>query len=256
MKGFLASVITVTRLPLRRIIKIEKKHFKQTITYLPLTGYISGLSTIFTIYATSFILPLNIACLLGIIARLLLTGGINESGLSVFLNGFGNKKDKAPTRRIGAPYTDNYGIIGLSIYFLIYYNALAALPETYIFTTIIAADCFSKLCASTTVNTLNHPRPEGINNYFSVEYDKTPVGKFIIIALLSSIPIIFIPGSVSIIALPSTIICCIILKLYMNNRIESYTENSYGAAVLISETVFYISSIAGYYLNDSTAYME
>ena len=72
-----------------------------------------------TLWLTGQILPVSLAWIIAIIARLLVTGCLHEDGLADFLDGFGGGTPRARTHAIMKAYNKgSYGVIGLIFYFL------------------------------------------------------------------------------------------------------------------------------------------
>ena len=121
MRSFLAAIMMFTRLPLWRVINVDKRYFTDVIKFWPLVGFLTGTVTGGVLWLTAQILPLEVACILAIIARLLLTGALHEDGLADFFDGFGGGTSK---EKILAIMKDShigcYGTIGLVRYFILY----------------------------------------------------------------------------------------------------------------------------------------
>ena len=150
-----------TRLPLWRIVNGDKRYFTDVIKYWPLVGFLTGTATGGVLWVAAQVVPLEVACILAIITRVLLTGALHEDGLADFFDGFGGGTSK---EKILAIMKDShigcYGTIGLVLYFILYYTLLSSFDPAMIFPIVIAADCFSKLCAAVMINTLPYVRKE------------------------------------------------------------------------------------------------
>ena len=149
MRSLLAAIMMFTRLPLWRIVNVDKRYFMDVIKYWPLVGFLTGTATGGVLWVAAQVVPLEVACILAIIARVLLTGALHEDGLADFFDGFGGGTSKD---KILAIMKDShigcYGTIGLVLYFILYYTLLSSFDPAMIFPIVIAADCFSKLCAA------------------------------------------------------------------------------------------------------------
>ena len=89
MKSLFAAIILFTRLPLWRIVRVDKKQYAEILLYWPIVGFLTGATTWGTLYLASWVMPLLPACVIAVIARLLLTGALHEDGLADFFDGFG-----------------------------------------------------------------------------------------------------------------------------------------------------------------------
>ena len=87
--NILAAFIFFTRLPFWKIREVPAKCFKHVVPYWPLTGWLTGGIMAGTLWLTGQILPVSLAWIIAIIARLLVTGCLHEDGLADFLDGFG-----------------------------------------------------------------------------------------------------------------------------------------------------------------------
>ena len=96
MRSLLAAIMMFTRLPLWRIVNVDKRYFTDVIKYWPLVGFLTGTATGGVLWVAAQVVPLEVACILAIIARVLLTGALHEDGLADFFDGFGGgtSKDK------------------------------------------------------------------------------------------------------------------------------------------------------------------
>ena len=97
MRSLLAAIMMFTRLPLWRIVNVDKRYFTDGIKYWPLVGFLTGTVTGGVLLLAAQIVPLEVACILAIIARILLTGALDEDGLADFFVGFcgGTSKENA-----------------------------------------------------------------------------------------------------------------------------------------------------------------
>ena len=127
MKSLFAAIILFTRLPLWRIVRVDKKQYAEILLYWPIVGFLTGATTWGTLYLASWIMPLLPACVIAVIARLLLTGALHEDGLADFFDGFGGGHDKAGILRIMKDsHIGSYGTIGLILYFILYVSLLSS----------------------------------------------------------------------------------------------------------------------------------
>ena len=79
------------------------------------------------------VLSVPYAILLAIIARLLLTGALHEDGLADFFDGMGGGTSRERILQIMKDsHIGTYGVLGLIMYFLFFYNAMQELPVIYL----------------------------------------------------------------------------------------------------------------------------
>lgn len=223
MRSLLAAIMMFTRLPLWRIVNVDKRYFTDVIKYWPLVGFLTGTVTGGVLWLSAQIVPLEVACILAIIARILLTGALHEDGLADFFDGFGGGTFK---EKILAIMKDShigcYGTIGLVLYFILYYSLLSSFDPAMIFPIVIAADCFSKLCAAVMVNTLPYVRKEE-ESKIKLVYSKVRAFIFVIVGLITLIPFFFLKDASFCFAMIPAILTAIGLRFFLKIKIGGYT---------------------------------
>ena len=158
--NILAAFIFFTRLPFWKIKEVPAECFKHVVPYWPLAGWLTGGIMAGTLWLTGQILPLSIAWVMAVIARLLVTGCLHEDGLADFLDGFGGATTRERTLAIMKDsHIGSYGVIGLIIYFLLL-SQLSFLPLHLLCILVFCGDCWSKFCASQLINYLPYARKE------------------------------------------------------------------------------------------------
>ena len=125
MHSILAAFIFFTRLPFWRIAQVPSESFKHVVSYWALVGWLTAGLSVFVLYISSLILPSNIALLLAILTRLLITGCLHEDGLADFFDGFGGGNTKERILSIMKDsHIGSYGVIGLISYIGLLYTKL------------------------------------------------------------------------------------------------------------------------------------
>ena len=76
-----AAFIFFTRLPFWRLHQPSKEAYKTVVEHWPLTGWLTGAAMAAVLYFGSMVFPYEIAILLAILMRLLITGALHEDGL-------------------------------------------------------------------------------------------------------------------------------------------------------------------------------
>lgn len=239
MRSFLAAIMMFTRLPLWRLVQVDKKYYSNVLLYWPLVGFITGFATWATLYIVSMIgwadLP---ACILAIAARLLLTGALHEDGLADFFDGFGGGTNKEKILAIMKDsYIGSYGTIGLIVYFFLYASFLYSLPTNALAGIIIGADVLSKFVTAFMINTLDYARTEETSKT-KVLYNPIRLLKFLQMAALCIIPLYFL--NTNFWATIPMILVTIGLRHYFKRKIGGYTGDCCGASVLLAEQAFYL----------------
>lgn len=210
-----------------------------------MTGGTSAL-TFFIFYR---FVPLEIAVILAMLSRVLITGALHEDGLADFIDGFGGGTDKDSTLRIMKDsHIGTYGTIGLIFYFLLTFILIATTEVQYIPILLITSDVFSKCVSSHIVYFLPYARPDTESKNRTVyshptalEETLTLVSGFGVLLLIPSGigligGIIPIPYSLVFTVLPVGVF--FLLVLLFKKRIGGYTGDCCGAMFLLTELSF------------------
>lgn len=126
MRSLLATIMMFTRLPLWRIVNVDKRYFTDVIKYWPLVGFLTGTVTGGVLWLAAQIVPLEVACILAIIARILLTGALHEDGLADFFDGFGGGTSKEKILAIMKVRIS--GVTGPSVWYSTLFSIIPCCP--------------------------------------------------------------------------------------------------------------------------------
>ncbi len=245
--SLLAAVQMFTRLPLWRIVKIDKIYFTKVLQYWPFVGYLTSGITILTLWCFSGIIPVLPACILAIIARLFFTGALHEDGLSDFFDGFGGGTTKERILAIMKDsHTGAYGVIGLILYFSLYTSFLYSIPVTDLLPCILTVDVFSKFSTAILINSLTYVRKEE-DSKVKLLYQKISPGAFVLTGILVLSPLIFIQKIRFLPLIIPMIATAFFLRHYLKSRIGGYTGDCCGASMLIIEQAGYLSATILYF---------
>ena len=243
MRSLLAAIMMFTRLPLWRIVNVDKRYFTDVIKYWPIVGFLTGATTGGVLWLAAQFVPLEVACVLAIIARILLTGALHEDGLADFFDGFGGGTSK---EKILAIMKDShigcYGTIGLVLYFMLYYSLLSSFDPAMVFPIVIAADCFSKLCTAVMINTLPYARKEE-ESKIKLVYSKVRTLIFVLVGVITLVPFFFLKDASFCFAMIPAVVTAVGLRFFLKLKIGGYTGDCCGASVLIIEQVFSLSVV-------------
>ncbi len=236
----LAALIFFTRLPFWRLANVPSEHFKRVVDYWPFVGWLTGGIMCLTLWAASQAFTLPVAIVLVLASRLLITGALHEDGLADFCDGFGGGTSRERILTIMKDsHIGTYGVIGLIFYFGLMYNLLAALPLPLAYATIIAADTWSKCCASWIVNVLPYARREEEAKAKVVYEPMSPCIKTIGL-FAGMLPLaVFLPMPYWW-AIPAPIAVAFLLFRLMRKKIQGYTGDCCGATFLLCELSFYL----------------
>lgn len=248
MKSLLAAIMMFTRIPLWRIVQVDKTYYTGILLYWPIVGFLTGTVTWGVFYLASWITAALPACMLAVIARLLVTGALHEDGLADFCDGFGGGHNKADILRIMKDsHIGSYGVIGLIAYFILYVTLLASvsapqMPLSQIAASghwgiFIGADVCSKFCTALMVNSLPYARTEE-ESKTKVLYRKIRLYEFVLVGCVCFAVLWLLKTPFP--ALLPVIVTVLIFRQYLRRKIGGYTGDCCGATVLVAEQAFYI----------------
>ena len=89
MRSLLAAIMMFTRLPLWRIVNVDKRYFTDVIKYWPLVGFLTGTATLGVLWVVAQFDPIDVAGIVGFIAGVSLKGALHGDGLVSFFFGVG-----------------------------------------------------------------------------------------------------------------------------------------------------------------------
>ena len=247
-----AAFIFFTRLPLWRLHQPEKEAYKTVVEHWPLVGWLTGTTMAAVLYFGSMLFSYEIAILLAIITRLLVTGALHEDGLADFIDGFGG--GGTDRQRILDIMKDShigtYGVISLILYFLLLFFTLHAMTPIDAAMTIAAVDPFAKMLSAQLIQMMPYARTEETAKNHTV-YRRFDIKAGISLAIQGLLPIclyiyymyaridwqllIFIPA-----------IVMYFLYMLIWRRLHGYTGDCCGALFLLTELATLL--VAGYYL--------
>lgn len=244
----LAAFIFFTRLPFWRISKVPSEYFKGIVPYWSFTGWLTGGVMAGVLWLAAQVLPIHMAWILAIIARLLLTGCLHEDGLADFFDGMGGGNTRERTLAIMKDsQIGSYGVIGLIGYFLLLLMLMWGLPLKLVCVLVVSGDSWSKFCASQLINYLPYARKEEESKakvvYKSMTWKELStdfVGGILPLILLLPLNL----WSATLFPLLTFIAIYRLLK----RRIQGYTGDCCGATFLLCELSFYLGAVILHYV--------
>lgn len=240
--NILAAFIFFTRLPFWKIKEVPAECFKHVVPYWPLTGWLTGGILAGTLWMAGQILPLSVAWIMAIIARLLVTGCLHEDGLADFFDGFGGGTTRERTLAIMKDsHIGSYGVIGLIVYFLLLLQ-LRHVPLNELCILVFCGDCWSKFCASQLINFLPYARKEE-DSKAKVVYNRMSGGELAVTFVCGALPIVLLLPSKWWYAALLPLVTFLLLYRLMKRRLQGYTGDCCGAAFLLCELSFHIGCL-------------
>ncbi|MGQ7870188.1 adenosylcobinamide-GDP ribazoletransferase [Sunxiuqinia sp. sy24] len=241
---FLTAVMFYTRIPVSRSLGFSNERLNRSTRYLPLIGWIVGGIGAAVFYGLSFLLPLEVAVFLSMLATIFATGAFHEDGFADFCDGFGGgyTREKIFTimkdSRIGT-----YGTVGLIGMLGTRFLALQSLPAQMILLALLAGHAFSRLMPVIIIFTSWYSRED--------ELSKTkPIGKrgqnsdFVIAVAFALLPMGLLPWQLMAAAIPISLLVTFVFKKYIERKVGGYTGDCLGALQQLIEVVFYLCLLA------------
>lgn len=245
----LAALTFFTRLPFWRICDIPSDSFKRVVPLWPLAGWLTGFVTAFVLWLCGSFMPLTLAWIVALVARLLLTGCLHEDGLADFIDGFGGGTTRERTLAIMKDsHIGTYGVIGLIIYFALMLQLPATISRDTLCVLVLAGDCWAKCCAAQLINLLPYARTEEQAKNKTV-YERMKWHELLLCLVFGLAPAVvmtFVLGWMPLcffwmLGVPVAVM--LLMALLMKCRIQGYTGDCCGATFLICELSFYLSAL-------------
>lgn len=240
-----AALIFFTRLPFWRLYQPPKACYETVVEHWPLVGWLTGGVMAATLYGASMVLPYQVAVLVAIVMRLLLTGALHEDGLADFLDGFGGGGNNR--QRILDIMKDShigtYGVIGLVLYLLLLFFCLSSMSLEMAALAILAADPYAKMLTAQLVSMMPYARREE-EAKAKVIYRKITLVSGVSLAVQGLLPIGLFVWYMGIVWEPLIFIPALVmyfLYLLIWRRLHGYTGDCCGAVCLMVELSVYLT---------------
>lgn len=241
MNILMVVLIFYTRLPFTKYFRVSSHYFKDIVHYWVLAGWVTAPITALILLIGYYLFPYQVAIILALMGRLLVTGALHEDGLADFVDGFGGGyTQEAILRIMKDSHIGTYGVLTLIFYFFLMFSILLALPIKVACVLILVADPLCKGLASFIALFLPYVRHleeskfqmllNPMNNQSSV---------FILFFMLLPLFIIM-PWVYWILIIPPVILFFSLIVL-MKNKIGGYTGDCAGALFLLLEITSYLS---------------
>lgn len=244
-----AALIFFTRLPFWRIYQPPKEAYQGVVEFWPLAGWLTAGVMAGVLYGASLAFSYEIAIVLAIVSRLLLTGALHEDGLADFFDGFGGGGNNR--ERILSIMKDShigtYGTLALVLYMGLLCASLSALGPQHAALAILAADPYARMLSAQAISRLPYARTEATAKS-GVVYRRPALLAVFSLALQGLLPLSvslwLVGASVSRVALVVLVplLVSLLLFLFLRRRLGGYTGDCCGALCLLTELSFYIAA--------------
>lgn len=265
MSRIIAALSFFTRIPFWRLKALTKEDYERVVPLWPMAGWLTAAVMTFTFWVASLCLPVSVALILAIAARLLVTGALHEDGFADFFDGFGGGSSRESTLRIMKDsHIGTYGVVALILYFLLlfavlqsYFTSVIQLQPTncfgleqpsvfhnfYCSLIFFAADPFAKWASSNIINVLPYARKEEEAKNKLV-YNKMTLAEKILGLLIGALPAFIIFSWQIIFPMLAASFAAALVIFLCYKKLHAYTGDCCGACFIISELSFYIVALA------------
>jgi adenosylcobinamide-GDP ribazoletransferase len=235
-----AAFIFFTRLPFWRIFQVPDDCFKQVINYWAPVGWLTAGVAAGGLWLSAQVLPFEIAVLIAICSRLMLTGALHEDGLADFFDGFGGGVNRERILSIMKDsHIGTYGVLALIFYFGFYYLSLSALDLHLACCVLLSADPLCKLIASQITIFLRYSRTEETSKAHVV-YEKISTKSLLLSSIFGISPLIYLLEIRFWFAILFPLVAFFGLIMLMKRKIGGYTGDCCGALFLLCELSFFL----------------
>lgn len=245
MKEIAAALIFFTRIPFYKLkcFNVDPKYFKEAINYWSIAGWVTGGISVATLYLADHLFSYEIAIVLTLLMRVLITGALHEDGLADFVDGLGGGTTKKRVLEIMKDsHIGTYGVLSLIFYFMLRYFLLINLSFHTALVTLFVADTFCKMLCSHMTFFLPYAR-DAETSKAKLVYVPMSIKAVILAGLAGLLPLFvtafFFPCIL--IAIISSIIVFGIVIALLNKRIQGYTGDCCGAIFLLCELAFFMA---------------
>jgi adenosylcobinamide-GDP ribazoletransferase len=230
------ALVFFTRVPLM-LPDYDEADLARSTRYFPLVGLLVGAFGALVFWLGDFLLPLELAVLLSMVATLLLTGAFHEDGLSDAVDGLGGGWEKEQVLTI---MTDSrvgsYGAIAIVLALLIKFQALSHLSAAMIPLALVAGHALSRFCAALVIATQSYVKPEGKAKPLATQI--TP-GELLVAAVFGLLPLVLLDIRLLSALVPVTLVW-FWFSAKIRSRIGGYTGDCLGAMQQLTEVAFYL----------------
>lgn len=265
MSRIIAALSFFTRLPFWKLKSLTKEDYERVVPLWPMVGWLTATVMALTFWIASLCLPISVAVILAIAARLLVTGALHEDGFADFFDGFGGGHNRESTLRIMKDsHIGTYGVLALIVYFLLLFmalqsyftNAIQLIPancfgieqhslfENLHYSLIFfAADPFAKWASSNIINVLPYARKEEEAKNKLV-YNRMTITEKILGLFIGALPAFICFSWKIVFPMIAASLAAALIIFFSYKKLRAYTGDCCGACFIISELSFYIVALA------------
>ncbi len=230
-----------SRIPMGKT-EYSEENLTKAFRYFPLVGAVVGAAGGLIVYLASFLFPISVGVIFGMIVMVITTGGLHEDGLADFFDGFGGGQTK---ERILAIMKDSmigtYGVISLVLLFLLKFTLYTSIDTFEIVSVIVAAHTSSRFMSIVMINTSTYARKENSKSMHTSH--KNDWQTILIAFMIAVLPFFFLPWQIDMVAITAYILIYLGIKKFIERKIGGFTGDVLGALQQFCEVVFYIAYV-------------
>lgn len=237
------AIMFYTRIPVGNIPHGLDRLSRAT-RYLPLIGWLVGVTMALVLYTLNLIAPWPVTIILSLVTGIWMTGAFHEDGFADMCDGFGGgwTQEKIllimKDSRIGT-----YGMLGLLLLMLMKFYCLFALSPSLAAIAIVVAHALSRFTAVTIIYTHPYVRENEDSKAKPVSkgikgWELFVAGCFGLLPLL--LATVLLHHYLWLLCLPAVWLARFYMARLMRKWIGGYTGDCLGAVQQLSETVVYL----------------
>jgi len=241
---FLAAVMFLTRLPVRRFHEFREEDVPSSTIYFPIIGALIGLAGGLALLASAA-LPAFVAVLISMLVTICLTGGLHEDGLADCADGLIGGQD--PQRRLEIMKDSRIGAYGaLALWFsltakLILVQSLLAVNLVMAVEAMIIAHCLGRTATVVLLTCLPYARIEfSKSSSFGNKVTFRQLVPVLVFSIILSLLLLGLQGGF---CLTAGIMVTFVCGHYFKGKIGGITGDCLGAANQLVELSAYFSLV-------------
>ena len=241
---FFTALLFYTRIPCPSWVDHSEESLNEATKYFPLIGWIVGGASGMLIYLSTFILPVEIAVIIGMATGILITGAFHEDGFADVCDGFGGGWTREKILSIMKDsLLGTFGVVGLILILAIKFYSLRELAirtegVEIIFISILAHS-LSRGTSLLMIYTDSYTRDTNDSKVKPIA-KQMKTGDFLFGTIVAVIPLMFF----ELYFFSGVIVALLLLKTYLSyyfkKWIGGYTGDCLGAAQQIAEILIYL----------------
>lgn len=241
--AFLAAGSLFTRLPFWRLRELRQEDYEDALSWWPVMGLITGGVLAGSFYLYSQVLPVEVALVLALASRLILTGAFHEDGLGDFFDGFGGGRTKEQILAIMKDsHVGSYAVLAFVLYYLIYWSSAISIPGDILPFILLSCDVAGKCFSFLQVQLLPYARRTE-ECKVGVVYRRAGLlpMSLAVLVLIATQAVAYFPLSLFVerpyvwLTFFLPLVTSLGLISYIRRRIGGYTGDTCGAICLLSE---------------------